>query len=242
MEGHTCGKVLLFSKYQAGGDDFVIVNNMNNKYPFLTDNTSLISRLLDRNFGIGGNAFIELLPCPGFAYYMNYYNKDGSRGAFCGNGSLSTGLFAFNEKIATGKEFFYKTVDGAHKINILGEKSAKSFVQVQIESMAKVKTLSDVDYFIDMGNAHHVRFVENLANYPVRTEGPVISKSKEYKDIGGTNANFVKEDETDDDTRKVHVRTYEHEVGDEILACGSASVAVAMVAYWRQYEQANDNK
>ena len=239
-QAETNGKIMQFAKYQAGGSDLVFVNNMENKYPFLTHNKPLIAKLLDRNFGIGGNGLAELLPCPGYAYYMQFYNPDGSTGPLCGDASLCSIIYAQREKIIAEKECHFKTVDGPHRVKIIDGKTAKKFVEVQIETKAKVQTLSDTDYFINVGTAHFVRFVKDLADYPVLADGRRISKV--YQDIGGTSANFVKLDKTDAGTRRINVRIYEKGVGDEILSCGSGSLSVAMVAYWREFEQKRKDK
>jgi diaminopimelate epimerase len=77
---------------------------------------------------------------------------------------------------------------------------------------------------ITVGVPHAVLFVEDLASVPVVALGRKIRFADHFKPAG-TNVNFVtiKNDAT------IAIRTYERGVEDETLACGTGSVASALI-------------
>ena len=78
---------------------------------------------------------------------------------------------------------------------------------------------------INTGVPHVVHFVEDLEHFDVFATGRMIRYHDHYKPAG-TNANFVKAL----DGNTIQVRTYERGVENETLACGTGSVASALIA------------
>ena len=70
----TCMPINFF-KYQATGNDFVIIDNLTNF--FNKNDTKLIARLCDRRFGIGADGLILLESSSDFDFKMIYFNADG---------------------------------------------------------------------------------------------------------------------------------------------------------------------
>ena len=68
---------LEFLKYQATGNDFVIVDYRSKNIQHLTANK--IKSLCDRNLGIGSDGFIEIYESNNFDFRMIYYNSDGKK-------------------------------------------------------------------------------------------------------------------------------------------------------------------
>ena len=66
---------------------------------------------------------------------------------------------------------------------------------------------------------------KNILDVPVLNIGKEIRYSNDFKP-GGTNVNFIN---VVDDI--IHIRTYERGVEDETLACGTGSVAAALICY-----------
>jgi diaminopimelate epimerase len=79
--------------------------------------------------------------------------------------------------------------------------------------------------FINTGVPHTVIFVEGLDKIDVKALGRQIRFHKKFAPAG-TNVNFVEMI----NKNSIRLRTYERGVEDETLACGTGSVASALIA------------
>ena len=203
-----------FHKYQAAGNDFVLVDNREQKLSF---SVSEISKLCDRRFGIGADGLILLEKDPQQDFKMIYFNRDGTN-SFCGNGCRAIAHFAHQLGIIKN-DFTFSAYDGNHRGQIL-ENGTVRFSLHDVESIEAKEN----DYYVNTGTDHHVRFVTNLDVYPVFEEGKKIRYSELYKPKG-TNADFV---EVLPD-KSVAFRIYERGVEDETYSSGSGATACALV-------------
>lgn len=71
--------VLHFSKYSACGNDFIMVDNRDEKWSCLMQ-AKLIAKLCHRRFGIGADGVILLCLSQKATIRMRYFNADGSEG------------------------------------------------------------------------------------------------------------------------------------------------------------------
>jgi diaminopimelate epimerase len=201
-----------FYKYQATGNDFVIVDNRVNKLEF---SKSQIEKICDRKFGVGADGLVLIENHPILNFKLEYYNSDGSQ-SLCGNGSRAAVKFAATLGIVNGKSRF-EAYDGPHDAEINGE-----VVRLKMNDVKEVERVGD-DYFINTGSPHYVRFVHDLKDYPVFEEGRKIRYSDAYAPAG-TNVNFLEVLPGD----VLFVRTYERGVEDETLSCGTGITAAAL--------------
>lgn len=66
-----------FVKYQGLGNDFLLVDNRDQSEPSISPEQA--AKLCDRNFGVGGDGVIFVLPGKdGADYTMRIYNSDSS--------------------------------------------------------------------------------------------------------------------------------------------------------------------
>ena len=79
-----------FFKYQGTGNDFIMIDGRNG----LNINSSQIAFLCDRHFGIGSDGLLVIENSKDADFKMIFYNPDGSRATFCGNGARCIVKFA----------------------------------------------------------------------------------------------------------------------------------------------------
>lgn len=209
-----------FHKYQATGNDFVIIDNRNGEHTFSKEQ---ISAICHRKFGVGADGLMLIEKDRALDFNLVYYNSDGSQ-SLCGNGSRAAMSMASALGLVNGKAKF-NAYDGAHAAELL----PSGIVKLKMNDVEKCEQLAD-DFFINTGSPHHIRFVSNIQHFPVAEEGRKIRYSDRYK-AGGTNVNFV--ELLPDNT--IFVRTYERGVEDETLSCGTGIVASALAASFRGY-------
>ncbi|KAL2344987.1 hypothetical protein Fmac_006272 [Flemingia macrophylla] len=76
---------LHFAKYHGIGNDFILIDNRDSSEPRVSPEKAV--QLCDRNFGVGADGVIFVLPgIDGTDYTMRIFNSDGSEPEMCGNG------------------------------------------------------------------------------------------------------------------------------------------------------------
>ena len=204
-----------FHKYQATGNDFVLIDNRSTNRSFSKEE---IKKVCDRRFGVGADGLILIENTEEADFNMVYYNSDGSQ-SLCGNGCRSAVEFASSLGIID-KTTSFNAFDGLHKASILEDQT----IRLKMSDVSGIKKLNDA-YFIDTGSPHYVRFVKQLDELNVVESGRKVRNSDIFKP-GGTNANFV--ELLPNNT--IAVRTYERGVEDETLSCGTGVTAAAIAA------------
>lgn len=215
-------KDLHFYKYQGTGNDFVMIDNREGV--FNPEDHDLVIRLCDRKFGIGADGLILIQPHEDCDFEMVYYNADASQ-SMCGNGSRCAVRFAHTLGFI-GDRCTFMAIDGLHEAKVEDER-----IKLKMGNVSTVRKLEDEDFFVNTGSPHHIRFVEELEDFPVYEEGKFIRYNETYKEEG-TNVNFVagKQDNT------IFVRTYERGVENETLSCGTGVTACSIAASFKGYK------
>ncbi len=218
-----------FFKYHGAGNDFIVLDNRNQK---LSLTTTQIALLCHRRFGIGADGLMVLSLEEAYDFRMVYYNSDGIEGSMCGNGGRCIVAFAHYLNIIE-KNTTFIAVDGVHKA-IINQSSQKPYdISLEMTDVEKIE-IRNKAYFMNTGSPHHISFVKQIEPLDVLNLGRKIRYSEDYASAGGTNVNFV---EIKDDFLKI--RTYERGVEDETLACGTGATATA-IAYAHKTKRYND--
>lgn len=147
--------MLSFTKMQAQGNDFVILNGLSHEIPELTE--SLVSRITERRFGIGCDQLLVLLAHNKADAFMHIFNSDGTEAANCGNGLRCVGDLLMRE---LNKE----SVTIALKDRSVRALRSERGIAVEMgAAMIGNQTNAHVD--IEIGNAHSV-FFEATESFP----------------------------------------------------------------------------
>ncbi|NLI98659.1 diaminopimelate epimerase [bacterium] len=210
-----------FAKVHGAGNDFVVFKHPEQPDEFFA---RIAPSICNRRKGVGADGILLVRKEPGYDFRMVYFNADGSRAEFCGNGARSLVLYAWKEGIAPSEMKFISDA-GVHQ-GLISDGNPS----VSLPNPAELKlNISLPDFFFPMhfvntGVPHVVVFVDNVKTFDVIDIGSQIRYHK-YFAPKGTNVNFVQVFEDG----KVSVRTYERGVESETLACGTGAVAVAAV-------------
>lgn len=207
-----------FTKYQGTGNDFIILDNRDNKYAALTN--AQVQQLCDRRMGIGADGLMLLNLKQGYDFEMKYYNADGRESTMCGNGGRCLVKFAYRLGIHRN-EYRFLAVDGEH----LAEIDTDGTVSLKMIDVGKIKKVHG-DFILNTGSPHYVKLVNDIMDLDVYARGHDIRYSKDFEQEG-INVNFVEQLGED----KITVRTYERGVEDETWSCGTGVVASALVCY-----------
>lgn len=208
---------LPFYKYQATGNDFVIINQM--MIPYLENpSQELVSRLCDRRFGIGADGLMLIAPSDRTEFKMIYYNSDGRLSTMCGNGGRAIVHLAHRLKLIK-TEVVFEAADGMHDAHILDA----DLIALKMIDVDQVN-LDNSAFVIHTGSPHYVDFAEDVHSVDLIPIARDIRYSKRYGP-DGINVNFMEYD-----GEALNVRTYERGVEDETYSCGTG-VTAAAIAY-----------
>jgi len=232
---------VFFTKMSGAGNDFIFFDKDRN--PEFSISPEKIKKLCDRRNGIGADGVIEINNQNGYDFKMSYYNADGSTGTLCANGARCAIWFAQNTlRLRNGKAKF---ISG--DIEYSGEVINEEIIKFNLNSPSKIKYNFKIKAFgqliksnyADTGSPHVVINIsdiqknpsdpkllfEDITDLPVYQIGREIRYSPDFAPAG-TNVNFIKVL-----NNEILIRTYERGVEDETLACGTGSVAAALISF-----------
>ncbi|MFH1540942.1 MAG: diaminopimelate epimerase [Elusimicrobiota bacterium] len=230
-------KSVSFVKMSGSGNDFIVIDNRNK---IVKNATTFAKKYCSRKFGIGADGLLLVEKSKAANFKMVYYNSDGSRASFCGNGARCIALFAYVKKIASLKMSFESDaglISAEVKNNLKCHCEEKPCQSQTIKIKMPEPKNFNLDFnitvegkkfeasFVDTGVPHTVIFAEKIENVDVEKFGRLIRFHKKFQPAG-TNVNFVKIL----GKNKLQVRTYERGVEAETLACGTGVVASSMIS------------
>jgi len=209
-----------FTKYQATGNDFILMDNLSGKIKLTA---AEIQKLCDRKFGIGADGLILIEKSEQANFYVNYYNSDGSQ-SLCGNGSRAAVHFAAKLGLVKQQTVF-DAYDGLHEAVLLND----DVVDLQMRDVNHI-VKRDSGWFIHTGSPHVIEWVNRAEDVDVYTKGKNIRYADEFAPAG-TNVNFVEKQHNN----TLFVRTYERGVENETLSCGTGVTAAGLAAALEGY-------
>jgi len=207
-----------FTKMVASGNDFIIFDNRRSN---LKNGAEIASRLCSRTEGVGADGLIFVEQSKRADFKMRIFNPDGSEAEMCGNGIRCAALYKKKKSsiIATMAGFLKAELKGdAVRIKMTTPENLQLNVNLDVDGR-----FYQVN-FVNTGVPHAIYFVENIEATNVRLLGRLIRYHRQFEPAG-TNVDFVKIGDPD----TLMIRTYERGVEAETMACGTGSVAAALI-------------
>ena len=218
-------KPIPFAKMNGSGNDFIVIDNRNEKAP--SDLTAFVRSVCRRKLSVGADGLILIETDAEHDFKWQFFNADGSRAEMCGNGARCAARFAHANAIA-GPQMKFGTDAGTIEAEVIGEdvkiRMTEPFGLTIDETLALAGGEQVVSH-VNTGVPHVVVETEDLEAVPVREWGREIRFHPRFAPAGA-NANFM----TVRGSGSIAVRTYERGVEDETLACGTGCVASGLVA------------
>lgn len=231
---------LKFTKMHGAGNDYIYINGFSQK---IENPSELAVKLSNRNFGIGSDGLVLILPSDTCDFRMQMFNSDGSEAEMCGNASRCVGKFVYDNGLTTKKEITLETLAGIKYITLLeGDANARKITVDMGEPIlnaqlipvdAKESPVKNYPLEIDakvwpitcvsMGNPHAVTFTSEIDKLDLPALGPKFEKNPIFP--RKTNTEFIEVI----DKHTLNMRVWERGAG-ETLACGTGACAAAVAA------------
>lgn len=222
----TAPNRLPFWKMQGSGNDFILIDHRNPWVPE-AERAPLARRLCQPKFGVGADGVIFIETSAQAAFRWRFFNADGSEAEMCGNGGRCAARFAYLNHLAPASLSF-ETLAGIIQAEVNGRRVKLGLSEPRELRLHLTIPLPQQDWeghFINTGVPHVVLIVEDLETAPVAEVGRAI-RYHELFQPAGTNVNFIRLS----GPQELQIRTYERGVEAETLACGTGSVAAALIA------------
>ncbi|MDP2971356.1 MAG: diaminopimelate epimerase [Deltaproteobacteria bacterium] len=218
-----------FMKMSGSGNDFILIDH---RKPFIDGDRmkEFARKVCRRRISVGADGLIFIENSEKADFKWRFFNADGSEGEMCGNGGRCAARFAHLKGI-TGPSLTFETLAGMIsaqvnekrvKLEMTKPHSLKLDETLLIDG--KQQTLSS----INTGVPHAVLFLDDIEHLNIVQLGRSIRYHPHFAP-SGTNANFVRLEKGS----QLSIRTYERGVEDETLACGTGTVASALIAAFK---------
>ena len=232
--------VLRFSKYQASGNDFLIIDELDGPAADVD-----AQALCDRWVGLGADGVIRVGPGVAAPFRFDLTNADGSSARMSGNGIRCLAAYIrergrldvdeVDVETPAGTRHVTVELDGSRVVHATVQMGSPNFTKAAVPMFGPawetfLRQPFDVGggltfpaTALSMGNPHLVVFVdEDPDRYHLEHIGPALEHHELFPER--TNVEFVRIADGG-----VRARVWERGVG-ETLACGTGACAVAVAA------------
>lgn len=229
----------------GAGNDYIYMNGFVQE---IEDPSALAIRLSNRNFGIGSDGLVLILPSENSDFRMQMFNSDGSEAEMCGNASRCVGKYVYDNGLTTKKKIALETKAGVKYITLLeGDERARKVtvdmgepildpvqIPVKVDKEPVLNFPLDIDgkiweiSCVSMGNPHAVVFTTGIKELDLPLIGPKFEKHPIFP--RKTNTEFIEVV----DRKTLNMRVWERGAG-ETLACGTGACAAAVAAILNGY-------
>jgi len=235
-------QVLHFTKMQGLGNDFMVIDAINQTVQF-ADET--IRQWSDRHFGIGFDQLlvVENASQQDVDFRYRIFNADGSEVQQCGNGARCFARFVYDKGLTDKTEVVVETASGVIvlfiedsglvRVNMGAPNFAPASLPFLAESQQEEYALNVLGETlligaVSMGNPHAVLPVDNIDSAPVEKFGAAVENHPQFPER--VNVGFAEKVSNE----QIRLRVYERGAA-ETLACGTgACAAMVVLRLWLQ--------
>ena len=216
---------ITFFKMSGSGNDFIIVDN---REKVVNDNDlpGFIKRICRRKMSVGADGFILIEPSDKADFKWRFFNSDGSKAEMCGNGARCAARFAYVNGIA-GENLSFETEAGVVSGHVKDDRAKVKMpdpVELRLDYSIELKSGPVSVCSVNTGVPHVVIMNKTIEDINVFDFGREIRLHEAFAPAG-TNVNFICQQEQG----HLAIRTYERGVENETLACGTGSIAAALI-------------
>ena len=213
-----------FTKMSGAGNDFIVIDN---RQGLLKLSHEQVRAMCTRRTGIGADGLILIETSETTDFRRNYHNADGFPGSMCGNGGRCAVYFAWLIGIRpSGLRYAFEAGTDQYEAEVTGDESVKLHMLPPKDFRESFQVGAWSCNYVNTGSPHAIVYASNLDKLDVFTEGGMIRRRKDLFPEG-TNVNFLEVTAPD----ALSIRTFERGVEDETLACGTGTVAAALMSY-----------
>ncbi|MGF6272112.1 diaminopimelate epimerase [Massilia sp. UYP11] len=241
---------LTFTKMHGAGNDFVVIDAINQKIDVDGMSAEQWQRLADRRFGIGADQIlvVERPSEDGVDFRYRIFNNDGSEVEQCGNGSRAFVRFVVDKGLTRERSIRVQTMSGVISPRLEDDGSVTVDMgaprldpaEVPFDSAGLNGKPEGEDTLwplpvggeavpisvVSMGNPHAVQVVRNVDTALVEQTGPLIEHHERFPKR--VNAGYMQV------VDRHHIRLRVHERGaGETLACGTGACAAVVAGIRR---------
>lgn len=226
-----------FTKWQACGNDFVFVNAMT------MDIRPVVKKcvsICNRNFGIGADGIIFVLPSEKATLQMRIFNSDGSEAEMCGNGIRAFAKWAHELGLVSKHHFSVETGAGILFPELLPDGKVRVDMGVPHLNSSEIpvtgfgdgmvvnrKLTNDLHTYritcVSMGNPHCVIFTDNIDRISLEEIGSRLEADAHFP--RKTNVEFAQLLKKN----LLRMRVWERGTG-VTMACGTGTCATVVAA------------
>jgi len=230
-----------FVKMHGLGNDFVFLDHFS--VAAEVDYPKLAKLLCHRQFGIGGDGLVIILPSKVADARMRIINSDGSEPEMCGNGIRCFARYVFDRGIVLHNPMRIETLAGVMTVGLniqdgqvqgarvdMGEPILRAdLIPVLAQGEPVVGQALEVSgetflyTAVSMGNPHCVIFIEDYDELDFERFGPALEKHWLFP--RKTNVEFIQINSP----REITMKVWERGAGPT-LACGTGACASVVAA------------
>jgi diaminopimelate epimerase len=227
-----------FYKMSGSGNDFVMVDARTDP-PGQLGEPEVVQRICARGTGVGADGIVFLEPSAVADVRLVYLNADGTRAELCGNATLCTTRLSVELGLADPRGFAIETDSGIVAARLSAGQPEIDLqpvreVQRSVAAVEPVRGEQRIGFAV-VGVPHLVIEVDDIASVDVVGRGRPLRNHPSLS--RGANVNFVAakaranagDQAGGAEPGRWRIRTYERGVEAETLACGSGSVATAIL-------------